>query len=1016
MLVASSPEKTAALATAEPVHQLYVTHCLYDEGVTRQAGFTVRATSTRDPLLLRFAQDYPHYELPAGLQPTDDLSAPRRLALVRIPGGPKALIHSVPLLGARHGRTNNFFSHVLIGSSLEPRDVLRLWASADWATGCPPSAGKDLDPVESALEPGPVSDQALTDYLQPDVQLGDFALGSLIVPERLANDVERRRQLLVLALRGCLMVLQAAPGSARSRFFLQAEPGLTALLLYGAVRLLPPNLAAEVTFSTYEDMRHTLRTFRHAQVVGTWSGQQGQALEDDFFTTKGYALDTFQMRCSPELLEDRHPAIEQWVELATQGDWKLLDTVYRFLGNTGSAVVSFHEGFQAARLAQRLTKGKADSSELLALKRSPWGAPLLEQHQEKLWPLVREASLTDPAVQEAFADVLAGRLPELEQKVTEALKSTPPGDWQSSWRLLQIILKGDPSKLRDTLQRILPPPPYTPEQRFAILPELRGLELFPLQQQLPLHGLLRQCTVEDLERFARSELPRPWYVWALCYAVLRAETQAHAAGRLQGGDDELLRVFWEQFKLLKDEGQRRAILTPLLTTGRGKSVLFFGRSLRVMVSLRLDTLEWMLETLGALGKEWVEFWCAEDHLVQLMDVLRGLGDDSQRIHDRLCGYFDPNLLLLGDPFQRTLLVHLAAARNRPGLMLPDKAAGTIDDLVLLREHFDRACAVPQSDRVGIIAACQRRGIDVIAVLKRYFEQYVLPHEMNEEIIDDFAGFFDSFYPSGESYQEAASRQLGWNEIVSICPEEQRGQAYRRYYLEHFVSKELRDRIAEEVLQDVRPAGGHVSSVRPPRLGPDAPVLETRSVVAGNELFQMAGVRGGGAESMGRTLVRGAPWQLAGFAGGLLAVVLFGAIKVPPRQVAVVCSFLPLVLALAEAMATLAVATKVGSQGDPKAFRRGLAFGLLAGVGLAAVLGGIALVAALVLGTAWDNAVAVAVAVAAGTAVAALVGLTLPVLLDRPGKRPHLAAGPIARALAGTAALALYLLASSWLLR
>src|SRR5690349_17851085 len=94
-----------------PIDQLYFTHCLYDEGLAREAGFGARASSTRDPLLLRFALEYPAYEAPAGL--AADEAAPRRLALLRVPGGRSALIHSVPRSGEGRGRANNFFSHVL---------------------------------------------------------------------------------------------------------------------------------------------------------------------------------------------------------------------------------------------------------------------------------------------------------------------------------------------------------------------------------------------------------------------------------------------------------------------------------------------------------------------------------------------------------------------------------------------------------------------------------------------------------------------------------------------------------------------------------------------------------------------------------------------------------------------------------------------------------------------------------------------------------------------------------------
>src|SRR5262245_58491142 len=97
MLMSATPRSLPE--TDRPVHQLYVTHCLYGEGVTPQAGFGVRASSTLDPLLLRFVLEYPSHEVPTGMTPgsPDPSAMPRRLALVRIPGGSSALIHSVYL-------------------------------------------------------------------------------------------------------------------------------------------------------------------------------------------------------------------------------------------------------------------------------------------------------------------------------------------------------------------------------------------------------------------------------------------------------------------------------------------------------------------------------------------------------------------------------------------------------------------------------------------------------------------------------------------------------------------------------------------------------------------------------------------------------------------------------------------------------------------------------------------------------------------------------------------------------
>ncbi len=259
-MLASPSSSRLALPTKDgQIHQLFITHCLYDEGLSRQAGFAPRASSTRDPLLLRFAQECPSFELPAGITAGEDGIAEslRRLALVRLPGGQKAIIHSVALPAERHGRANDFFSHVLLSPTLTPRDVLPLWDSPDWATDCSSEAAKDLPALTDLPVSGSVNDRAVTNFLKETLQPADDhdedynAEDDLLCPPRLRPEAERRRELLSLTLRGCLLALRAGTGS---RFFILAEPELVALLLYGAARLFPPHMVADLTFSTCEPM------------------------------------------------------------------------------------------------------------------------------------------------------------------------------------------------------------------------------------------------------------------------------------------------------------------------------------------------------------------------------------------------------------------------------------------------------------------------------------------------------------------------------------------------------------------------------------------------------------------------------------------------------------------------------------------------------------------------------------------------------------------------------------------
>jgi hypothetical protein len=451
-------------------------------------------------------------------------AAPRRLALVRIPGGKSALVHSVCLPDEERGRANNFFSHMLVRPALGPREALATWASPDWMTGYPEGAGTDLPPFTGLPRPGPLNDEAVTAFLQNEVQDGDTDLATLFCPERLAGEVRRRRELLCLALRGCLLALQATPSSPRGRFYVLAEPGLTALLLYGAVRLLPQALSANLTFSTYEHLQRDLRPYRHAQVVGTYTADPAKGLPEGFFTARGYALDTFNHKFSPEMAADADLPIEDWVSMAARGEWTAVDRVYGLLGKETTTVVSFKEGVEAARVSRRLAAGQATPADLLLLKRSAWGRPILEQHRAQVWAAVRGAGPGDAQLRAEFADVLREHVSELEQSVALALAGPAPADWQPRWRLLCSALAPNPPRFREVLQRLLPDPPYPPGVRLAVLREVQHCRLSPLDPRLPLQRLLRLCTPEELDELAHAELPREWFALALCYALLRPVT------------------------------------------------------------------------------------------------------------------------------------------------------------------------------------------------------------------------------------------------------------------------------------------------------------------------------------------------------------------------------------------------------------------------------------------------------------------------------------------------------------
>ncbi len=199
----------------------------------------------------------------------------------------------------------------------------------------------------------------------------------------------------------------------------------------------------------------------------------------------------------------------------------------------------------------------------------------------------------------------------------------------------------------------------------------------------------------------------------------------------------------------------------------------------------------MLDAFNAFSHEGAEFWGRDNHLGLLLDLLRGLGEEAGPIWDRLCGLLTRDVLPPGDAYQHTVLMELAAARDRPGPTLPRKTVQTIDDWILLREHFEKASDVPESSRRAVIDVCNRLHFDSMDVLRRYFERFILPQGTNKAVLDDFAGFFHSFFLAGMEHQEYSSRLIAWLQIVAGCAEESQRAAYQRYYLENHVPLEFR---------------------------------------------------------------------------------------------------------------------------------------------------------------------------------------------------------------------------------
>src|SRR5262245_6457890 len=82
-----------------------------------------------------------------------------------------------------------------------------------------------------------------------------------VCPARLRGSKRNRREVFARLLHA-LLLLSSEENEERRRLYVHAEPGLIALLLYGAVRLLPQGETEDLTFSVFEPYHRNIRDYK----------------------------------------------------------------------------------------------------------------------------------------------------------------------------------------------------------------------------------------------------------------------------------------------------------------------------------------------------------------------------------------------------------------------------------------------------------------------------------------------------------------------------------------------------------------------------------------------------------------------------------------------------------------------------------------------------------------------------------------------------------------------------------
>jgi len=442
----SATGQAASAATGE---QFYVTHCVTADSVMNAPGYSVRAASTTDDTdVLRLALEYPPYELPLELwreKPTK-ASSPRRLARTRHPHGGLWVVHSVYLEKDTMNRDRSYFSHLMqLPDSTDSASVLRSWDSPGWIKEYPSKADKKLPrsrlPIGSAI-----SDESLTAFLSGSPN-GSTDLAAIVCPLRLREDLTARRELVLRCLQG--VILTSQEDEDRDRLFVHAEPGLVAMLLYAATRLLPPNWMADLTFSTFEPAHRGLKDYKLATVVGTYTGPAGKGLDHDLATSRGYGLDTLRPdRSSRELSGSFPPGLDELIDLAAKGQWDLLAEVHRLIGTEKDALGRIVKLIPLARATARLNDGEPTIDDLLSLRADARGTAALAQRAEQVWPIIRSSALSDPRVRAAFKDWLAqpARLDEFRREAAKALVRGDLAGWDHRWGVVREVAPQEEAK------------------------------------------------------------------------------------------------------------------------------------------------------------------------------------------------------------------------------------------------------------------------------------------------------------------------------------------------------------------------------------------------------------------------------------------------------------------------------------------------------------------------------------------------------------------------------------------
>jgi len=187
----------------------------------------------------------------------------------------------------------------------------------------------------------------------------------------------------------------------------------------------------------------------------------------------------------------------------------------------------------------------------------------------------------------------------------------------------------------------------------------------------------------------------------------------------------------------------------------------------------------------------------------------------------------------------------------------------------------------------------------------------------------------------------------------------------------------------------------------------------------DDLFQLIGVHLATARQSSAALAFRSrfPWLLANVAGGILAALLSGVFRAQLEKMLVLALFIPLVLALSESVSIQSVSLAIQLLRDQQPTLRAV-FAKIRGEALTGLfLGGASAGLVGIVALLWLHQFGVVLilsgGILGGVTCAAAIGMALPNLLRYFEREPHVAAGPIALALADITTLLIYFGLACW---